>query len=502
MTCVEIARAVTGQDPFKKYPDRDGRCILVGRDLKHCSKVFYEKLFKPGAFKVIRDLHTGEWRTYNPQHPDDAARPHLVKLSPPLIPKRFYDEDRIAWENKKENLPTMVPLYNGWTIYLFSAGGVIPQGWDVDMVVFDEEIDVDGWYTEMAARLLDRRKVDPTTGHVQSGKFLWSATPQAGTQQLYSLKVRADNERESEVALMERGEPVPRPSVECFSFGLLDNSFMDPGAIAELINKYSENPEEYEVRIKGNFALLGTRVYGEFMPKGVHGSGPIEIGSDWTRVVAIDPGHQVCAALFCAIPPPSSEWHGRKFIYDELYIKKCSAKLLASKLKEKMGHHSIHQFIIDHRAGRQTDFASGQTNEENYSAALKEAGVFCEKTGHKFTWGADDPKAGIEKVRSGLHIIDGVSEWVVMRDKCKWMLWEADRYSYRRNPDKTPTDEPMTLNNHLMDCWRYLATANLKWVKPKVQKRKLGYTTEAIKKKKDRARAKGIAEGQGGIKVY
>jgi hypothetical protein len=502
VTCVEIARALTGQDPYKKYPEKDGRFIIVGRDLKHCSKVFFEKLFMPGSFKVIRDKYTGEWRSYNPQHPDDIGRSHEAKKAPPLIPKRFYDQDSIAWENKKESLPTTVKLYNGWELYFFSSKGIIPQGWDVDGVCFDEEIEVDGWYTEMAARLLDRRKVDPVTGHVQSGKFLWSATPQAGTQQLYDLKCRADQEREGEIALMERGDPIPRPSVEVFTFGLLDNSYMSVDAINELINKYSNSPEEYEVRIKGNFALLGSRVYGEFMPKGVHGTPAIEIGSDWTRYVAIDPGHQVCALLFCAVPPPGSPYHGQKIIYDELYIKKCNAPLFAEMLKRKMGHHSIRSFIIDHRAGRQHDMTSGRTNEENYSAALKAAKVECETTGNRFTWGSDDPKAGIEAVRTGLHIHDGRTEWLVVREKCPWLCWEMDRYSYRRNPDKTPTDEPIKINDHLCDCWRYLAMANLKYVPPRIKKRKLGYTSEAIKQKKDRAKAKGVSSGASGVKVY
>ena len=74
VTVVEIARAVTGQDPHDKYPKENGKCILVGKDLQHCSKVFYEKLFKPGAFKVIRDEETGEWRSFRPNDPADQAR--------------------------------------------------------------------------------------------------------------------------------------------------------------------------------------------------------------------------------------------------------------------------------------------------------------------------------------------------------------------------------------------------------------------------------------------
>ena len=134
-TVVEIARAVTNQDPYNKYP-QSGKCILVGRDLTHCSKVFYTKLFKPGAFKIIRDLYTGRWRTYHPNDPADAARINEVKKAPPLIPSRFYDYSEISWEDKKAEIPKSIPLKTGWTMHFFSGLGAPPNGWNVDMVCF------------------------------------------------------------------------------------------------------------------------------------------------------------------------------------------------------------------------------------------------------------------------------------------------------------------------------------------------------------------------------
>lgn len=499
--CIEIARATTGQDPYDKYPKENGKCILVGRDLKHCSKVFFDKLFNKGAFKVIRDLHTGEWRSFQPQHPDDIMRPDQAKDSPPLIPKRLYTRDSIAWENKKDQIPTTVRLKNGWEIYFFSAMGTIPQGWAVHVVVFDEEIENDGWYKEMAARLLDHRQVNPITGHVRGGKFIWAATPQAGTQRLYALCSRAERDLEAAAEMLARGETPTRMAIEVFRFGLLDNEYMSRAAINELIAKYEDDPEEYEVRIKGNFALLGTRVYGEFMEKGLHCCEAIEIGSDWTRYMAIDPGYQVCAVLFAAVPPPEHAMHGQKVIYDELYIRKASGAVVAARILEKIGYHSIHKIFIDHKAGGQHDFTSGNTNEQNYTDAFKKAGVACEATGSNFSWVSSDVKAGIEKVRQGLQIVDGRSEWIVIRDKSKWFREEISRYSYKRNPDGRPTDEPMKSHDHLMDCWRYLALANLRWIRPQIKKRKLGYTSEALRKKKERAAHKAKQMGEGGIKV-
>lgn len=503
VTCIEIARAVTGQDPYDKYPKRDGKCILVGRDLKHCSKVFFDKLFVGGAFKVIRDLHTGEWRSYQPQHPDDMMRPFEARPCPPLIPKRLWNKDSIAWENKKDQTPTTIRLHNGWEIYFFSAFGTIPQGWAVHLVVFDEEIEIDGWYKEMAARLLDHREENPLTGHVRGGKFMWSATPQAGTQRLYSLCQRAERDLENAEEMLNRGEIPPRAAVEVFKFGLLDNKFMSTAAVNELIAKYEDDPDEYEVRIMGNFALLGSRVYGEFQKKGVHGttSDKITIGSDWTRYLAIDPGFQTCAVLFCAIPPPDSEWAGYKVIYDELYIKRCNGQLLAARMAEKIGYHSIQRFYIDHKAGGQHDYTTGNTHEENYSIAFKKAGVECEATKHEFTHGNPEPKAGIEAVRQGLQVINGRATWLVLTDKCKWFCHEIEKYSYKKAPDGSPTDEVIKHHDHLMDCWRYLAQGNMRYIRPQQKKRKLGYTVEAIEAKKLRAKNKAKMGGKSGIRV-
>lgn len=873
VSVVEIARALTGQDPFDKYPKEGGKCILVGKDLTHCSKVFYSKLFKAGAFKVIRDEVTGQWRSYNPNDPEDKARALEAKKAPALIPSRFYDYNKIAWENKKDEIPKTIPLKNGWVIHFFSSLGAPPQGWNVDLVClagwskifdpvageyrridqienpfhvmslnvetgsmevcessrpfvkgygeivrvrlsngaeifttrqhrvlsldrrwisieqayefgvgladptsslnlfgetlsvrtqgmfqtpqqselksiietspedhhpsdcgipersnldycvsgnahvssrllsslascstllrrcgerlriaiegvqeflpsqpdallrnlayqqgvnperklgcihtdpvvscvvssqnvhheahsceflhlsheqlslqnsgmplgltqflrsslvdlhtsvelkagqapasfsglalggsvrllraiasrcsrmidsvrlaiqcssyrpckvseavlfpanpesriasldltsegvisslplhvtsldtvyqapiwdihvakhhnylyggtvshncFDEEVEHPLWYPEMSARLLDNRVEDPETGKVRSGKFIWSATPQAGTQQLYDLKVRADT---------YVGEP--NPPIEVFEFGMLDNPWVSDTAKQEFIAKFADNEDEINVRVYGKFALLGTRVYPEFMPKGVHGMATIPIPEDWTSYAVIDPGRQTCAILFVAIAPPNSEWGKRKIIYDMLYIKKCNAKIFAEKFVERVNGRPIQYGIIDHRAGRITEIGSGVTHEQQYSNALKEKGFKFEQGGTSFVWSSDDVKAGIESVRSAMHIIDGQSELVVMHEKCKELLWEIERYSYRRLPNGLVTDEPIKLNDHAADALRYACVAKLRYIKPRRRKAAIGYTNEYLAKKKAREKHRAVSDGK------
>lgn len=500
VAAVEVARAVTGQDPHDKYRKADGVAILVGKDLRHCARVMYKKLFKSEAgnpFKAIRDLETGEWRAYDPSNPDDLRRELSdARPAPPLIPRRFYDEKKISWEDKKEQVPKCIKLKNGWELHFFSSLSAPPQGWNVDIVWFDEEIDCPLWYPEMSARLLDNRQVDQATGKVRGGKFLWSATPQAGTQQLYDLCARAAEQRDD-----------PNRITEEFYLNLLDNTFMSAHAKDEFIRKNAGNEEEYRVRVLGDFALLGMRVYPEFAPKGVHGVPAFAVPGDWTRYCAIDPGRQVCAVLFVAVAPPGKDFivegadgerhnlRGRKVIYDELYLKRCDARMLAEALHAKIGQTPIEAWYIDHHAGRATEIASGKTPEQQYSAAFRRLGLACERTKHGFTWGSDNVKAGIEAVRNGLQIVDGRSEWVVMREKCPNFIWEADRYSYKKAHNGVVTDEVVKFNDHLMDTWRYLAMARLQYVKPKPRKHRAGYTNAILKAKREKARK---ASGWGG----
>ena len=65
-TFMEDARAATNQDPYNKYPAKDGNLVIIGRDWKHIGMVVYPMLFKAGAFKIIKDEKTKEWRGYDP----------------------------------------------------------------------------------------------------------------------------------------------------------------------------------------------------------------------------------------------------------------------------------------------------------------------------------------------------------------------------------------------------------------------------------------------------
>ena len=122
-TFVEDAWAATGTHPVEgKYPEKDGNLIIIGQNWKHVGLVIVPYLFRAGAFKIIKDDTTGEWRAYDPIN--DAARAEEAKPAPPLIPERMIKSQ--SWLLKSAGYMNSCTLTNGWTIYCFSSEGDAP----------------------------------------------------------------------------------------------------------------------------------------------------------------------------------------------------------------------------------------------------------------------------------------------------------------------------------------------------------------------------------------
>lgn len=422
----EVAGAVTGEDP--RYP-KQGICYVVGKDGKAVAGVVYKLLFKPGAFKIIRDADTGEWRAFNPTNPADTARAKEAKPAPPFIPKRMVKD--IAWLDKKAGEPSLVTLHNGWEIHFFSSNSAPPHGTQIDLAWFDEEILNQLWYSEISARLVDR-----------NGRFIWSATPQAGTIQLYELHERA----EKEAATL----PPELRVIEEFHVTLRQNDHITEEQRREFTSKLSK--DEILVRVEGEFAVHGLKVYPEIGDT-THAVPWFSIPYDWTVYVGIDPGRQVCAALFLAVSPDNDFY----YLFDELYLHQCSATIFGREMRKKCRGRNIEAFIIDHQEGRKADTGSGMTVEEQYSDALRENGVSCFRTGFGFTPGAADPEGGIEAVRACLIPREFAPPRLrILSGTCKMFLWEMKRYWYEKK-DGVPTDKPRSRGPvHLCACIRYI----------------------------------------------
>lgn len=471
---IEVARIVTRQDPFHKMePSETGIFYIVGYDFRHIANVMWPMLAKPGQFRIIRDLETREWRVYKPWL--DEARKNESRPVPSFIPRRLIKWDEIAWENKKEGKPAVVPLHTNWELHFFTSQGEPPKGTRIHGAWFDEEIENEAWYPEIAARLVDFQ-----------GIFIWSATPQAGNPQLYDLHVEAEQ---------LAGEEHPR--ITEHHFLLSDNPYISDAAKQSLSEKLTE--DERKVRIQGEFALSALKVYGEFS-RNIHGIEENPVDPDWAVYVAVDPGRQRCACLFVAVPPPEHDLAGHPVVFDELYIPNCTAEKFAQGMHAKLQQFYAIAFIIDPNEAVKHETGSGIPIEVQYSRALKKYKVRSALTGYTFIYGYDPVKPGIEAVRKTMYIEeDGKSKWLFVCSRLPNFLGEIKHYRYKKK-DGIVTDEPHKKNDHLMDDWRYLASySGLRYRKPKKGKKPDNYALQALRAKRERKRQRHGPSGQRGV---
>lgn len=448
-TFMEDARAATGQDPYNKYPKENGNLVIIGRNWGHIGMVVYPMLFKAGAFKMIRDEVTNQWRAFVPGQ--DDARKSEAKPAPPLIPPRMIKD--IAWVQKNAGYLNKAELINGWTIYCFSSEGEPPQGFQADLVHIDEDINNERWVGEMQARLSDRK-----------GRFIWSAMPHSKNDALLGLCERA-----------EKAENDPKAIIKRFTLRFLDNEHIDETEKRKNIERWSAlGMEELRMRAEGEFTTESTLMYPTFNPS-VHilqrselpdGQVPI----DWTRYVSIDPGHTVMACLFAAIPPDE------KFIlfYDELYIRQCNALIFGEQFFAKAQNQHFYNFIMDMHGGMLRDLGSGRLPHELYTEELRKRGIRSQISGHGFTPGSDDIPARTAMVRKMLHIRgDGTTQLKFLEGACPNLVREMKRYRKKTttvNGQVYVTDEPQTRGEvHACQSLEYLCAYEPKYHRPPKQ---------------------------------
>lgn len=451
-SAIEVARAVTNSDPYKKYP-KAGICFIVGDDWAHHGQTIYPKLFLPGAFKVIRDRETQMLRAFRPWDEEDLKRAKEAKPSAPLIPKRLIAD--IAWHKPKENIPKVATLKTGWQLYFFSGTSDPPQGADVDLVWPDEEIPNEKWFPEMNSRIVDRH-----------GKLIWSATPEIGTDEFYELCSRAE---EQELL------PESFRQIELFNITLRDNPHITEQAKSAMESALSD--EMRLVKVEGQFALSGRKVYQEYS-KLIHGIEHFEIPSEWTNFAAIDPGVQICAVLFGSCPKPEDVRADPYdfVVWDELYIPRCDAKKFADRFARKVEGRNFEDFIIDTRGSRVTEAGSGLTIYEQFARALKDLNVRSRRSGSSFTWGSDLLRDGILMVKSMMRQQEGSkgprlrvmykrNDNGIFEPTLPNFAKEMERYRYKQVAGITLEDTDERRDNHLMACLRYLIMRKPKYRK-------------------------------------
>ena len=422
---MEVARAVTGQDPYNKYPKENGVACCLGYGEEHIGKVIYPYLFMAGKFRIIKDLETGQWRTYRPWLERD--RESETKPAPPLIPRRFIKG--FAWNNKSKRIFNRCDLLNGWTIYAFNTSGMPShaQGFTAALVHFDEDTDMDGWYDEMVARL----SLSQSLYHCK-GLLRWTAMPHNKNEDLVRLLERAED---------EEGKVVPEAKV--IKASIFDNPYYPKESLEDNCRIWrSQGEDVYRKRALGELTVNTLLMYPNFH-KNFHNimkqeeprldvqrlmaDNNWEPPNEWTKYMVVDPGHSICAVTFWCVPPP--DVGDFKICYDELYIRSATAESFGHGVAEKARNKLFQAFIIDAHGGRLTELGTGITPREQYTRELKKRGVSSVATRFGFKDGSDDIHGREFLVREWMGVrSDGTSKMLVNFDRCPNLVKEITRF--------------------------------------------------------------------------
>lgn len=455
----------TGERVRARRPHQIGRPLtiwLIGYDQRHIGESLYRMLFRPGLFKIIRDLGTGQWRAFDYNSESDAARADEAQPSFPLIPNRYIKPNSWVYEAAGNNEFKKVTIQHPVTkevlaeIYAYSSKAEPKAGDPVDLIFIDEAIKYPKHYAEWQARLADRR-----------GRMFWSSWPAASNPALRRLTERARECKDD-----------PNPLVQEFKLTTSGNAQLDPEGKRQMIAGWSE--EERLARDQGEYALDQLRMYPLFdkafhcadYPEGVEDEitkalrqNNWQPPSNWTRELILDPGTSKPAVLFVAIPPPTlGEYY---VVYDELYPGRADADQLAKMIKVKMQGYPFYRFIIDQRAGKQTPMGFKISIAENYARAFEENNVSSVMTGHRFAWGSANVEARIMRLQSWLHINPKSGSFPYLRvvtHKCPVLCRQMEEYVKEENDGSTVGDKPA--KDQSIDeavCLEYFAASFPKW---------------------------------------
>jgi len=432
----KVAAIVTGHGEQYGFRARDGRAMACGKDWLHVSQVMWRKLFWPGQFNIIRDADTGLWRAVRVSASDstqidslDAARMAEWKGAAGfLVP----DEIEIAWAKCNLDMPQRIRhVPSGWELHFFSAEGSPRNGIDCDLVWFDEEIKREAWVPESLMRLVDR-----------NGRMIWSFTPQESKPQAYEFHRRC-------VAGDE--------TIGEYTFYIESNPYLPAEAKADLKKQLA--PHELAVRWHAQYAITSRRVYPQFDPHGIHGFDAFPDGrggasdtlpDDWMKLFFVDPGFQVCAVLFGAVPPKDHPAYPCLYLYDELYLRGSSCKMYGDELASRIGATTVEVAGIDYRYGRQSQATSGRPLVEHYIDEHRRHGISTTRSGHGFVWGSDN----VEGRTDALHYLLDHKRLRVRRKGCFNLIREMGEEYYKRD---SPDKRDMRHYGHLVACLEMMA---------------------------------------------
>lgn len=481
--CTWDGRMIETRRPWQK-----GRPLLtwiIGLQLNHIGQTIYRLLFKAGAYKIIKDKQTGDWRAFRPWDPEDRERRNEVKPSFPLIPPSEIDSKGWAWHNKTARQFEVCRLKNGTEIWTFASTADVKQGDAVDVIWIDEAIQNPDHYEEWQMRIAD-----------EAGRIFWSSWPRKGNPALVRLTERAAEQDEE----FQKGTR-SKINVKEFLFTFSGNPFI----MEEEKQKVREGLSEEQLRARdlGEYDLDNMKIYPWFDASIHRAMGRIpeeddQIGrilrenmgippSTWTHELILDPGSAKPAVLLCAVPPPEL-WDEREpyFIpYKEIYKVRMTADDLAKEVSEFATKHLItfRRFIIDGQAARQTPMGFAGTVGDHYSKAFERANLFSYQTGQYFQPGDPNFVSRTQVVEHWLrHRPNSRPQLRIVVENCKQLVWQMSHNQKHVAENKVEEKEARNQFNDVRVALEYWASRNPQYELQREIQRKVDTPYDVYKK--------------------
>lgn len=469
-----VVHGIDGEDYDPRLEHQHGRPLLMWIIAQNWDKIgdtIYRLLFQPGAYDIVRDKVSNQWRAFNPYV--DQGREHERKPSWPLIPM---DEVKggfsgFSWEERKGYKFKRLEMVNGTKIRAYASTGEVATGDPVDEIWIDEKFMISSHYPEWQARIMDKR-----------GR-IWLSTIHYADPALFEIRQRAQ-EQAQEVADGER----EFADVRCINLYLRDNPFLTEEAKKTFADGLSD--EERKLRVEGE-PIIGSLVIYQDFSRTLHcaiANNPAtedELSAilrerngqppqDWTRELVVDPGTLRPYVLFGAVPPPSLWRGGEPFfvVYDELYEPRLPADALAAEVAQKLGGYSVYRGIIDAKAGQQTPMGFSRTVQRNYEIAFGEHGIRFEHTnGPYFIPGDPNFEQRSKKVEQALLLRKcGMPQLRLVIDRCRALVrqLEGNLYSTVKaaSGEELPTKKPARQKDDARESIEMWLSRHPQYVKP------------------------------------
>jgi hypothetical protein len=395
------------------------------------------------------------WCTETHPYQSTPKKPRVWVISPEY--RTIYEG---VWSHLRDNLPEWEikkfgPKTPGWDIptYIeFVRGGRIDfisaqtgedrtklQAAEIDLAVIDEEIS-GSLIVEIEMRLLTR-----------GGRLIVGATLINSEEWIVQL------ETSTEV-------PGGNPDVDLFRLDTRANIYNNQTALKRLLTKLPE--EELSVRIQGLSRRTHGLIYKNFSPqRNIIDEFPIP--RTWTRVMVLDPGYRLAAALWGAISPPPS----KLVLYREMYLPFSEASDWVNFIYTSEGwvntytsvwkpgdqYEEISLRLIDPSAfSHQVDGSPGIGSRLSEDYHLD----FCP--------GFNDKGTNIFDVRT---LLMGEDPVLKVFSSLRNFIDEIRQYRTklsreRKNLDSSP-DRPLKKHDHLMNCLEYMASQKVAYLQPK-----------------------------------